>query len=542
MRLIDADSVAIKGFYAGQAATGVRRHGNRQFTGVKSRTAAFRYHGPMQKKYETGLMWFRRDLRVEDNAALYHALKSCKQVYCAFVFDRDILDSLPRVDRRVEFIRESVLSLDGQLQKLGAAAGRPGACLLTAHHGAVDAVVRLASELGADAVFANHDDETQSLARDAAVRAALEAMGKAFYSFKDHVIFERHEVLTLAGKPYTVFTPYKNAWLKKVDDFYLKAYPVEKYGAALAPVSASRRPVPSLGELGFEASNLSALKIPAGSEGGARLFKDFTGRMAQYKETRDFPAVKGPSYLGVHLRFGTVSIRHMASAAWRAVNHQSAGSSDNEGAATWLSELIWRDFYAQILANFPHAASSAFKPDYDAIKWESGEKAQRLFQAWCAGRTGYPLVDAAMAQINQTGYMHNRLRMVVASFLVKDLGIDWRWGERYFAEKLNDFDLSANNGGWQWAASTGCDAQPYFRIFNPVSQSEKFDADGKFIRKYVPILAQLPDKLLHSPWLAKPLELASAGVVLGENYPLPIVQHDEARALTLQRYAVVKKP
>jgi deoxyribodipyrimidine photo-lyase len=496
----------------------------------------------MQKKYETGLMWFRRDLRVEDNAALYHALKSCKQVYCAFVFDRDILDSLPRVDRRVEFIRESVLSLDGQLKKLGAAAGRPGACLLTAHHGAVDAVVRLASELGADAVFANHDDEPQSLARDAAVRAALEAMGKAFYSFKDHVIFERHEVLTLAGKPYTVFTPYKNAWLKKVDDFYLKAYPVEKYGAALAPVSASRRPVPSLGELGFEASNLSALKIPAGSEGGARLFEDFIGRMAQYKETRDFPAVKGPSYLGVHLRFGTVSIRHMASAAWRAVNHQGAGNSDNEGAATWLSELIWRDFYAQILANFPHAASSAFKPDYDAIKWESGEKAQRLFQAWCAGRTGYPLVDAAMAQINQTGYMHNRLRMVVASFLVKDLGIDWRWGERYFAEKLNDFDLSANNGGWQWAASTGCDAQPYFRIFNPVSQSEKFDAGGKFIRKYVPLLAQLPDKLLHSPWLAKPLELASAGVVLGENYPLPIVQHDEARALTLQRYAVVKKP
>jgi deoxyribodipyrimidine photo-lyase len=203
--------------------------------------------------------------------------------------------------------------------------------------------------------------------------------------------------------------------------------------------------------------------------------------------------------------------------------------------------LIWRDFYAQILANFPHAASSAFKPDYDAIKWESGEKAQRLFQAWCAGRTGYPLVDAAMAQINQTGYMHNRLRMVVASFLVKDLGIDWRWGERYFAEKLNDFDLSANNGGWQWAASTGCDAQPYFRIFNPVSQSEKFDADGKFIRKYLPALAQLPDKALHSPWLAKPLELASAGVVLGKDYPLPIVQHDEARALTLQRYAVVKK-
>jgi deoxyribodipyrimidine photo-lyase len=490
----------------------------------------------MQKKYETGLMWFRRDLRVQDNAALYHALKACKQVYCAFVFDRGILDDLPRVDRRVEFIRESVLSLDGQLQKLGAAAGNPGACLLTAHHGAADAVVRLAAELGADAVFTNHDDEPQSLARDAAVQAALEAGGKAFHSFKDHVIFERQEVLTLAGKPYTVFTPYKNAWLKKVDDFYLKPYPVEKHAAALASVSASRRPAPSLGELGFEASNLPALKIPAGSEGGAQLFEDFIGRMAQYKEARDFPAVKGPSYLGVHLRFGTVSIRQMASVALNAANRE------DEGAATWLSELIWRDFYAQILANFPHAIGSAFKPDYDAIQWESGDKAQVLFQAWCEGRTGYPLVDAAMAQINQTGYMHNRLRMVTASFLVKDLGIDWRWGERYFAEKLNDFDLSANNGGWQWAASTGCDAQPYFRIFNPVSQSEKFDAQGKFIRKYVPVLAQLPDKVLHSPWLAKPLELAAAGVVLGKNYPLPIVQHDEARALTLQRYAVVKKP
>ena len=218
--------------------------------------------------------------------------------------------------------------------------------------------------------------------------------------------------------------------------------------------------------------------------------------MPHYADTRDFPAVKGPSYLGVHLRFGTVSIRQIASSA---LAQQQTGS---EGAATWLSELIWRDFYAQILANFPHAASSAFKPDYDAIAWEQGEKAELLFQAWCEGRTGYPLVDAAMAQLNQTGYMHNRLRMVTASFLVKDLGIDWRWGERYFAEKLNDFDLASNNGGWQWAASTGCDAQPYFRIFNPVSQSEKFDADGKFIRKYLPVLAKLPKAALHSPWLA----------------------------------------
>lgn len=489
----------------------------------------------MQKKYRAGLMWFRRDLRARDNAALYHALKACKQVFCVFVFDRDILDTLPRADRRVEFIHGSVLSLDGQLRRLGTAHGNPHAGIIVVHGHAGDAVPRLAAEWAADAVFANHDDEPQSLARDAAVQAALGGRDVAFHSFKDHVIFERQEVLTQAGKPYTVFTPYKNAWLRKVDDFYLKPYPVERYGAALAAVPDEKRAIPSLAELGFEETNLPALKIPTGSEGGEGLFEGFKGRMANYKAVRDFPAVKGPSYLGVHLRFGTLSIRQMAAAAL------SPEHKDSEGAATWLSELIWRDFYAQILSNFPHAVHSAFKPEYDTIQWESGDRADALFLAWCEGRTGYPLVDAAMAQINQTGYMHNRLRMVTASFLVKDLGIDWRRGERYFAGRLNDFDLSANNGGWQWAASTGCDAQPYFRIFNPVSQSEKFDADGGFIRRYVPALARLPAPAIHSPWLAAPLELAAAGVVLGKDYPWPIVQHDEARALTLQRYAVVKK-
>jgi len=489
----------------------------------------------MQNKYRAGLMWFRRDLRAQDNAALYQALKACQQVFCVFVFDRDILDTLPRADRRVEFIHASLHSLDGQLHQLGAAHGNPGAGLVVLHDHAAEGLPRLAAELSVDAVFANHDDEPQSLSRDAAVEAALESRGVAFHSFKDHVIFERQEVLTQAGKPYSVFTPYKNAWFKKVDGFYLKPYPVERYGMALAPLPPEKHGIPSLAEIGFEKTNLSALRIPTGSEGGNQLFEEFKGRMANYKSARDFPALKGPSYLGVHLRFGTVSIRRLAAAA---LGPEHQGS---EGAATWLSELVWRDFYAQILSNFPHAARNAFKPEYDEIQWESGPSAEALFLAWCEGRTGYPLVDAAMAQLNQTGYMHNRLRMVTASFLVKDLGIDWRWGERYFAEKLNDFDLSANNGGWQWAASTGCDAQPYFRIFNPVSQSEKFDADGRFIRKYLPALAKLSAPAIHSPWLAKPLELAAAGVVLGKGYPLPLVQHEEARALTLQRYAVVKK-
>ena len=490
----------------------------------------------MSEKYKAGLVWFRRDLRADDNAALHHALKSCKQVFCVFVFDRDILDALPRQDRRVEFIRESLMDLDDQLRQFAPPKSAGHAGLICLHAAAGDAIPALAGELGVDAVFANHDYEPQALARDAKVLAMLQAQGMAFHTFKDHVIFERAEVLTLAGKPYSVFTPYKNAWLKKVDDFYLKPYPVEKYAAALAARPAPfQKPVPTLQSLGFEKTNLSGLKIPVGTKGGEALFADFLGRMDDYERTRNFPAVKGPSYLGVHLRFGTVSLRKLAA---QALQQQKGGS---EGAAVWLGELIWRDFYAQILSNFPHVATEAFKPDYDLIVWEEGAAAEALFSAWCEGRTGYPLVDAAMAQINQTGYMHNRLRMVVASFLTKDLGLDWRRGERYFAEKLNDFDLSSNNGGWQWASSSGCDAQPYFRIFNPVSQSEKFDAEGKFIRRYVPVLDKLPTKALHAPWLAKPLELAAAGVRLGENYPEPVVQHDEARALTLARYAVVRK-
>ncbi len=490
----------------------------------------------MHKKYDTGVMWFRRDLRLQDNAALHHALKTCKLVHCLFVFDREILDSLPKADRRVEFIRESLVELDTQIRALAGQHGVANGGLVAVHAVAADAVPELAAQWGATAVFANHDYEPQALARDAKVQALLEAQNASFHTFKDHVIFERNEVLSLAGKPYSVFTPYKNAWLKKVDAYYLKAYEIVAHGDSLAQLPQNHRlGVPTLAAMGFEATNLKDLKIPTGALGGEALFSEFLSRMKDYGETRNFPSVKGPSYLGVHLRFGTVSIRKLAGIAFE---EQTNGS---EGAAVWLSELIWRDFYAQILANFPHAAVDAFKPDYDKIAWEQGSRAKELFAAWCEGRTGYPLVDAAMAQINQTGYMHNRLRMVVSSFLVKDLGLDWRWGERYFAEKLNDFDLTSNNGGWQWAASSGCDAQPYFRIFNPTSQSEKFDAEGKFIRRYLPALARLAGKAIHAPHDAKPLELLAAGVELGKTYPLPIVAHDEVRALTLQRYAVVKK-
>jgi deoxyribodipyrimidine photo-lyase len=299
--------------------------------------------------------------------------------------------------------------------------------------------------------------------------------------------------------------------------------------------AAYAKDMPTLQDIGFEPTNLKTLAIPTGTSGAAALLQDFVERMDRYDETRNFPAVKGPSYLGVHLRFGTVSIRHLVNLARQ---HVAQGS---EGAKTWLAELVWRDFYVQILANFPRVATGAFKPEYDAINWEEGEPAEELFEAWCQGRTGYPLVDAAMAQLNQTGYMHNRLRMVAGSFLVKHLGLDWRWGERYFALHLNDFDLSANNGGWQWVSSSGCDAQPYFRIFNPITQSEKFDAQGKFIKRYIPALKGLGDKSIHAPWLAKPLELQAAGITLGQDYPLPVVDHARARARTLLRYGVVKK-
>ena len=485
------------------------------------------------KEFNTGLMWFRRDLRTDDNAALYHALKSCKTVHCVFIFDKEILDSLPRSDRRVEFIRESLVELDASIRQL---AGEPHGGLIIQHAWASEAIPKLAQELAVQAVFTNHDYEPQAVHRDAVVLGKLADLGVAFHTFKDHVIFERTEVLTQMGRPYGVFTPYKNTCLKKLEPFYLKPYPVEKYTSALAERPLShRRSVSTLAEIGFETTNLATLKIPTGMIGGRVLFEDFFERMDDYHATRDFPAVKGPSYLGVHLRFGTVSIRKLAATA-----HQRT-LVGSQGAAVWLSELIWRDFYFQILNNFPHAATGAFKPEYDAIKWEQGEHAEKLFTAWCEGRTGFPLVDAAMAQINQTGYMDNRLRMVVASFLVKDMGIDWRWGERYFAEKLNDFDQSANNGGWQWASSSGCDAQPYFRIFNPTSQSEKFDAEGKFIRKYLPQLSKLANAAIHEPGKAKPIDLQAANVVLGVNYPHAIVDHAQAREKTLLRYAVVKK-
>ena len=495
----------------------------------------------MDKPLATALVWFRRDLRADDHAALYHALKAARQVWCAFVFDREILDPLPRADRRVEFIRESVVELSAALEATARNAGTPGVRLIVAHGPAPAEIVRLAQGLHVQAVYANHDDDPMALERDAKVRGALADLGIALHTSKDHVVFERNEVLTASGTPYGVYTPYRNSWLRKLEPFFLRPYPVDRHAAALAvPPAELPAGVPTLQALGFETTNLRDLPVPTGSTGGHALLDDFMRRIDPYEETRNFPAVKGPSYLSVHVRFGTVSIRDLARRALERVETRPKTAA--HGAEIWLSELIWRDFYHQVLHHHPEVVTHSHKPEYERIRWEHGKSADAHFAAWCEGRTGYPLVDAAMAQINQTGYMHNRLRMVSASFLVKDLGIDWRRGERYFAEKLIDYDLAANNGGWQWAASTGTDAQPWFRIFNPVAQSERFDPAGRFIRRYLPQLNALPDELIHAPWRARPLDLAGAAIELGRDYPLPVVNHEEARQRTLQRYAVVKGP
>ena len=468
----------------------------------------------MMPLYSRSICWLRRDLRLHDHAALYHALKNSQSVQCIFVFDTSILEKLtdPQ-DRRVEFIWHSLNELNVRLQSLGSR-------LQVLHGRPAEVIPALAREINAEAVFCNHDYEPQAVIRDNAVAEALAATDTVFHHYKDQVIFEHSEILNGSGKPYGVFTPYKNAWLKKLDDFYLRAYPVERYFSSLAPSAAQT--IPSLESIGFAPGKLNLQAMPTGESGAITLFEDFTRRIGQYKEARDFPSVKGVSYLSTHLRFGTISIRRLAVAA------RNVGGA---GAETWLSELIWREFYQMLLCHYPQLAQgAAFKPQFNAIAFPNDAV---KFAAWCEARTGYPLVDAAMRQLNQTGFMHNRLRMVVACFLVKDLHVDWRWGERYFAAHLLDFDLAANNGGWQWSASTGCDAQPWFRIFNPVTQSEKFDPEGKFIHRYLPELATCPDRWLHAPWLMPVSEQQRCGVLIGQSYPQPVVDHALARLKTL---------
>lgn len=465
------------------------------------------------------LVWFRRDLRDYDHAALAEALAGHASVHCAFVFDAEILDTLgERADRRVTFIWDSVRELKEALEARGAG-------LHVLYGRARDEIPRLARRLGVGSVYANRDYEPQAVARDADVAARLREAGIAFGTCKDHVIFELDDVRTRAGGAFSVFTPYRKAWLARLGPGDVAPYEIEPLASRLAPAIAA--PMPTLAELGFERAEPM---LPTGMSGGVKLWEAFRDRLAGYAEQRDYPARAGTSRLSVHLRFGTVSIRELV---------RRARERSGPGAQMWLSELVWREFYVAILAARPDVVDHAFRREYDALRWEDDEAGYR---AWCVGCTGYPLVDAAMRELDATGAMHNRLRMVSASFLVKDLGIDWRRGERHFAGRLLDYDLAANNGGWQWSASTGCDAQPWFRIFNPVTQSRRYDPQGTYIRHWVPELARVPDARVHAPWEMTPSEQQAAGCTVGRDYPAPIVRHEDARRRTLARYAAARAP
>lgn len=430
------------------------------------------------------LFWFRRDLRLEDNAGLYHALKERTEVQPLFIFDTDILSKLnDPSDARVTFIHNHISGLKEQLLQ-------KGSDLWVRHGQPLEVLEKLAAQHSLTAIYTNHDYEPAARARDDKVAAWARKRGIEFRTFKDQTLFDKDEILTDAGKPYTVYTPYKNKVLSRLSSFYLKSYPSELYESSFHKVGRPERLL-TLNDIGFERS---LLKFPP--------LEISTKMLKGYAEKRDFPALAGAtSHLGVHLRFGTVSVRELAREA-------------KKYSEVWLSELIWRDFFMQILWHFPQVEKHSFRPEYDKIDWRNS-KAD--FQKWCEGQTGYPLVDAGMRELKATGYMHNRVRMVVASFLCKHLLIHWYEGERYFASKLLDYDLAANNGNWQWAAGSGCDAAPYFRIFNPTAQLEKFDPKGEYVRQWVP------------EWGTS-------------QYVRPMIEHNEARGRCLQAFTkAVKK-
>jgi deoxyribodipyrimidine photo-lyase len=421
------------------------------------------------------IFWFQRDLRLDDNHGLFQALLNSETVLPIFIFDKIMLDELPVDDSRVTFIHESITDINVKLQKINKS-------LAVFHGKPEDVFEQIISEHNIDAVYSNHDYGPHALKRDAQLKSLFDQKSISFQTFKDHVVFERNEVVKDDGLPYVVYTPFSNKWKDR-----LKNNPIVNYKSEdlLEKITTHSYPFLSLDDFGFEKSIIKVTPY------------DISKKIIEnYTDTRNFPAVDQTSYAGVYLRFGTISIRKLV---------QYAAKFQDE---TYLKELIWREFFMQILWHFPHTVQKSFRPKYDAIQWRNDET---LFKKWCQGKTGYPIVDAGMRQLNKTGYMHNRVRMVTASFLTKHLLIDWRWGETYFAQKLLDYEQSSNVGNWQWAAGSGVDAAPYFRIFNPTEQVKKFDKDLKYIKKWVPELETL-------------------------HYPDPIVDHKQARELCLKTY------
>ena len=464
------------------------------------------------------LIWHRRDLRIDDNPAIDAALAEGFDPVGVFIFDRRILSTLAPSDRRVEFIHRSV-------QELAASYARAGRPFFAIAGAAAESVAHLAQQVGAQAVFAGRDYEPSSIERDEQAQALLQAQGARLALLKDHVIFEAHDIRTQAGQAYSVFTPYKAAWLRALSLSAPSVSPTAARLAALGHPPMAPSELPSLPSLGFEGADLDELDIEPGESGAAQTLARFGAKVDRYATEREFPALDGSSRLGPHLRFGTCSIRQAV--CW-------ARAHGGEGAQTWISELVWREFCSMLLQERPDLAQGAsYQRKCDRLAW-SNDPAK--LEAWKAGRTGSPLVDAAMRELARTGHMHNRCRMVAASYLCKDLDCDWRLGEAHFASLLLDFELANNNGGWQWCASTGCDAQPYFRIFNPASQSRRFDPQGTYVKRWVPELANCPASAIHEPHLAKPAVLANAGIVLDTTYPRPLVERSAARAACLAKH------
>ncbi len=458
------------------------------------------------------LCWIRRDLRLSDHRALFEACSNYDEVAVVFVYDENILNALTnQSDRRVTFIMQSLLEVDAGLRDAGSS-------LIVRHGDPVTEIHELSTQLHVNAVVTARDFEPYALQRDGAVLDSLAKIGVEFVAVKDQVIFEKGEILSKSDEPFRVFTPYSRCWLEKFE----RQFDAMKFESDLKKLIPSERVMEFSGGLSYDQIGFIECSpwITAGETAGKLALQDFEQKIDAYKESRDTPSANGTSFLSTHLRFGTISIREAV---------RMAARHDSEGARKWLMELVWREFYQDILANHPRVATTTFNPSYEKLVWPG---LLDNFEAWKSGMTGFPIVDAAMRCFAETGWMHNRLRMVVASFLTKDLLVDYRKGEEYFASLLMDFDFASNNGGWQWAASVGCDAQPYFRIFNPYLQSQKFDSEGTFIRRWVPELADLDSNEIHKP---SQFEVEMRG------YPMPIVDHDHQRKLAIAMFEQVRK-